>query len=85
MIADLDKALAWSLRHRRPIFLGEFGAYSKSDLESRVRWTRFVADEAVKRKMSFAYWEFCAGFGIYDSRKSTWLEPLKEALLPKAK
>lgn len=85
VIADLDKALAWSLRHRRPIFLGEFGAYSKSDLESRVRWTRFVADEAVKRKMSFAYWEFCAGFGIYDSRKSTWLEPLKEALLPKAK
>lgn len=85
VIADLDKALAWSIKHRRPIFLGEFGAYSKADLESRVRWTRFVADEAVKRKMSFAYWEFCAGFGIYDSRKNVWLEPLKDVLLPNTK
>lgn len=85
VIADLDKALAWSLRHRRPLFLGEFGAYSKADLKSRARWTRFVADEAVKRKMSFAYWEFCAGFGVYDNQHSVWVEPLKQALLPNTK
>jgi endoglucanase len=79
---DLDKAIAWAVRHRRPIYLGEFGAYSRADMDSRARWTRFVADEAMKRKIGFAYWEFCAGFGVYDAQAGAWREPLKEALLP---
>jgi endoglucanase len=78
---DLDKAIAWAVEHHRPIYLGEFGAYSKGDLESRARWTRCVAEEAQKRKMSFAYWEFCSGFGVYDPVKNQWIEPLKQALL----
>ena len=81
VVRDLDKAIAWAVEHRRPMYLGEFGAYEKADLESRARWTRFVADEAVKRKMGFAYWEFCSGFGAYDPQKNAWIEPLKKALL----
>jgi endoglucanase len=61
--------------------LGEFGVYHKADQESRARWIRFVADEAVKRKMGFAYWDFCSGFGVYDSASDRWIEPLKNALL----
>ena len=82
---DFDAAITWAVQHRRPIWLGEFGAYSKADLESRARWTRFVAAEALKRKMGFAYWEFCSGFGVYDPDRHRWIEPLKDALLPKAK
>jgi aryl-phospho-beta-D-glucosidase BglC (GH1 family) len=78
---DLDKAITWAVEHRRPIYLGEFGAYEKADLESRARWTNFVAEESLKRKMGFAYWEFCAGFGVYDPKKNQWIEPIKEALL----
>lgn len=78
---DLDKAIAWAVKHRRPIYLGEFGAYEKADMESRVRWTKFVADEALARKMGFAYWEFCSGFGAYDPAKNAWREPLKNALV----
>jgi endoglucanase len=78
---DLDAAIAWAVKHRRPIYLGEFGAYNKGDLESRARWTRFVAEEALKRKMGFGYWEFCASFGIYDPERHQWIEPLKQALL----
>lgn len=78
---DLDHALAWAVKHRRPVYLGEFGAYSKGPFEDRVRWTAFVAQEAVKRKMGFAYWEFCAGFGAYDPKLEEWRAPLKEALL----
>ena len=44
-----------------------------------------MADEAVKRKMSFAYWEFCAGFGVYDPQRNVWIGPLKDALLPDRK
>ena len=79
---DLDKAITWAVKHRRPIYLGEFGAYEKADMESRARWTKFVADETLARKMGFAYWEFCSGFGAYDAGKNQWREPLKNALVP---
>ncbi len=50
-------------------------------MESRARWTRFVAQSALERKMSFAYWEFCSGFGVYDPQRNAWIDPLKDALL----
>jgi endoglucanase len=78
---ELDKAAAWAKKHDRPVFLGEFGAYEVADMTSRARWTRFVSEEAQKRGFSFAYWEFCAGFGAYDAKAKAWREPLREALL----
>jgi endoglucanase len=78
---SLDQAAAWGKKHNRSIFLGEFGAYQEADMESRARWTKFVKDEAEKRGFSWAYWEFCAGFGAYDPQKDEWRQPLKEALL----
>ena len=27
---DFDKAIRWAVKHKRPIYLGEFGAYSKA-------------------------------------------------------
>ncbi|MCD6289334.1 MAG: glycoside hydrolase family 5 protein [Anaerolineae bacterium] len=79
---DLDKAATWARSHGCPLFLGEFGAYSKADMDSRVRWTRFVARQAEARDMSWAYWEFCAGFGIYDRGRGGWNRALLEALIP---
>ncbi len=46
VMLDLDKAITWAVEHRRPMWLGEFGAYNKADMDSRARWTAFVADEA---------------------------------------
>jgi endoglucanase len=82
---DFDTAALWGLKHRRPIYLGEFGALNKADLESRVRWTKFIADEASARKMGFAYWEFCSGFGAYDPMRHAWIAPLRDALVPTGK
>jgi endoglucanase len=80
---EFDVAAAWSLKHRRPIFLGEFGAIDTADLESRARWTKFVAETAAARRFGWAYWEFCSGFGAYDKSKSAWIEPLRSALIAK--
>lgn len=80
---ELDTAAAWGLKHRRPIYLGEFGAMKTADLESRVRWTKFIAEECPKRKIGYAYWEFCSGFGAYDSVKHEWTAPLRDALVPR--
>jgi len=78
---SFDRAAAWAKAHKRPLFLGEFGVFEGADLESRARWTRFVAREAEARGFTWAYWEFCSGFGAYDPKAKAWRTPLKEALL----
>ncbi len=79
---DLDLAAGWAEKNNRPLYLGEFGAYNKADMDSRARWTAAVARQAEKRGMSWAYWEFCAGFGVYDPQLQVWINPLLNALIP---
>ena len=78
-----DTAAAWGAAQHRPMYLGEFGAFSRGDMASRARWTAFVARTAEAHAMAWTYWEFCAGFGVYDPVAKTWREPLLEALVPK--
>lgn len=80
--ADFDKVAAWSKREGRPVLLGEFGAYGRADLDSRAKWTAAVAREAEARGFAWAYWEFGAGFGVYDREAKAWREPLLKALIP---
>jgi endoglucanase len=77
-----DRAAAWAQRENRPLFMGEFGAYSRADLDSRARWTAFVARAAEERGFSWAYWEFGSGFGAYDLARRDWNPALIEALIP---
>lgn len=77
-----DQAAAWAKKHNRPVFLGEFGAFEKADMDSRARWTAAVVKEAEARGFSWAYWEFASGFGAYDRSKKAWREPLLKALTP---
>ncbi|HOA41692.1 MAG TPA: glycoside hydrolase family 5 protein [Halanaerobiales bacterium] len=79
---ELDRAVKWAQENKRPLYLGEFGAYERADLESRIRWTNFVAREAEKRNIPWAYWEFNSGFGIYDPVKDQWRDELLQALIP---
>ncbi len=51
---DFDKAAAWGKKHDRPLYLGEFGAYSAADMEARARWTEAVVREAEARNISTA-------------------------------
>ncbi|MBN1874187.1 MAG: glycoside hydrolase family 5 protein [Anaerolineae bacterium] len=78
----LDRAAAWSEERNIPLWMGEFGAYSTADMPSRVRWTTFVREEAEGRGFSWSYWEFGAGFGVYDRDLRRWNEALLTALIP---
>jgi len=78
---DFAKVASWSKKHQRPIYLGEFGAFSAADMESRARWTAAVARTAEKHGFSWSYWEFASGFGAYDPKANAWREPLRRALL----
>lgn len=79
---DFNQVMNWSSQHNRPVFLGEFGSYSKADMDSRYLWTRYVREACEKRGFAWSYWEFAAGFGIYDPVKKEWREPLLQALIP---
>jgi endoglucanase len=83
VLKDLEAAAQWAKKEKRPLFLGEFGAYAKADLDSRARWTAFIREQAEQRGMSWAYWEFASGFGAYDREAKRWRQPLLSALVPK--
>ncbi|MGH7491389.1 MAG: glycoside hydrolase family 5 protein [bacterium] len=74
----------WGTANGRPMNIGEFGAYSTADMDSRVRWTAFVARMAEARGMSWHYWEFIAGFGVYNAAVNDWNYALLNALVPGA-
>lgn len=80
--ADLGRAARWGRDNGYPLYLGEFGAYSRADMASRARYTAFVARTAEELGMSWAYWEFGAGFGAYNRGTGTWKEELLTALVP---
>ncbi len=80
---DFDQAAAWASARGLPLFLGEFGSYEKAAMDSRQRWTNYVARSAEAHGMAWAYWEFCSNFGAYDPVRNEWRVPLLNALKPR--
>lgn len=85
VLDDFAKVSAWAKTNQRPIFLGEFGAYDKGPMESRVRYTDFVARAAEAAGWSWAYWQFDSDFLLWDMKRDTWVEPILQALIPPKK
>jgi len=81
---DFNAVQEWAEEHNRPIHLGEFGVYSAAPIESRELWTEYVREAAEERDFSWAYWEFGAGFGVYDRDENEWRNGLLRALLPES-
>ncbi|HEX3048641.1 MAG TPA: cellulase family glycosylhydrolase, partial [Bacillota bacterium] len=85
ILEHFDYMTAWNAVPERgfEIYIAEFGVYSKYvDPACQQAWTAFIAREAEKRKMSWAYWEYSSGFGAYNPLTNTWREPLLQALVP---
>jgi endoglucanase len=82
----IQSTFDWAERQRDrldcPMWLGEFGAYGKADMQSRINWTTYVREEAESLGIPWAYWEFGAGFGVYDRENDKWNDGLLKALIP---
>ncbi|MFC1539404.1 glycoside hydrolase family 5 protein [Candidatus Latescibacterota bacterium] len=85
IVNDFSIAQKWSKVNNRPILLGEFGAYERADMDSRVKYTSFVARTAEEFGWSFAAWQFDSDFIVYDIDKGEWNEPIYRALVPENK
>ncbi len=70
-----------SKREGIPVHIGEFGAFGTADIESREKYTTYLARYFESMDWSWAYWEFSAGFGIYNPSNGSVVEPLVRALL----
>jgi len=79
---NFDRVKAWSDAHHRPIFLGEFGAYDKGPLDSRVAYTSAVAREAEAHGFAWAYWQFDSDFVVWNMDTDSWNAPIHDALIP---
>jgi len=80
---DFKKVDLWAKSKNRPIFLGEFGAYDKAPMDSRIKYISFVARTAEEFGWSWAYWQFDGDFILWDMKKDEWVHPILDALVPK--
>jgi endoglucanase len=81
MTAPLEVAKTWAAAKHYPMFVGEFGAYSKGDEASRIDFNRTMREGMEARGMSWTYWEFAAGFGVYDPVSLSFRPGLLASLL----
>ena len=82
MEQDFAGVQTWSKAENRPILLGEFGAYDKADMDSRVAYTAHAARTAESLGWAWAYWQFDADFIVWDMAKDAWVAPILKALIP---
>jgi endoglucanase len=85
LAGDFAKVADWSRKSGRPILLGEFGAYDKGGTPANLRaaYTAAVAREAEKNGFSWAYWQFDSDFVLWDMAQDRWVEPIRDALIPR--
>lgn len=81
IMADFEYAIQWAKQKNMPLHVGEFGCYELADMDSRARWTTFIARWLESQGASWAYWEYSAGFGIYNPLTNSYKTPLVDALL----
>jgi endoglucanase len=82
IVKDFAAVQEWSKANNRPILLGEFGAYDKGDMDSRVKYTSTVARTAESLGWAWTYWQFDSDFIVYNVDKDAWVEPIHRALVP---
>jgi endoglucanase len=80
--ADFAGVQRWSKAESRPMLLGEFGAYDKAEMESRVRYTSFVVRTAEALGWAWTYWQFDSDFLLWDMGRDDWVRPIWKALVP---
>lgn len=81
MFADLKAAKDWSRKNNVPIFLGEFGSYSKfAALEDRCRHAAVVYSALGKLGIPNAWWEWDGGFNMFEKGTNKIAPCMQKAL-----
>ena len=81
LFTPAQAARAWSEYYGRPVYVGEFGCYEKSDAGSRVNFYREIRTVMDQQGLGWAMWEWKAGFHYIKSGRP---DPpgMRDALFP---
>jgi len=71
---------AWSDYYGRPIHLGEFGAFTKADEQSRANFYSAFRRAAEQNKIGWCIWDWSAGFRYWDKDNNRAMPGMHEAL-----
>ncbi len=71
---------AWSDYYGRPVHLGEFGAYTKADAQSRRNFYSAVRHAAEEFKIGWCIWDWNAGFCYWDKKERHAVPGMHDAL-----
>jgi hypothetical protein len=82
--AKIKLARAWSDYYGRPVHLGEFGAFTKVDAESRANFYAAMRRALDEQRIGWAIWDWSAGFRYWDKRNNQPMPGMHEALFGKA-
>ncbi len=74
---------AWSDFYGRPVHLGEFGAYTKADPQSRANFYAAMRRAAEQEKLGWAIWDWSANFRYWDPPNHCALPGMHAALFGK--
>ncbi len=77
----LQRARTWSEFYGRPVHVGEFGCYEKSDPQSRVNFYREIRQTMDEFGLGWAMWDWKSGFHYIKSGRP---DPpgIREAMFP---
>ena len=81
MYQDLKAAKDWSKKNGVPIFLGEFGSYSKNpSIEDRCRHAAVIYKALGRLDIPNAWWEWDGGFSMFEKGTTKIASCMKEAI-----
>ena len=70
----------WSDYYGRPVHLGEFGAFTKADAQSRANFYSAFRRTAEKLQLGWCLWDWSAGFRYWDPENHRPMPGMHEAL-----
>jgi len=74
---------AWSDYYGRPVHLGEFGAYTKADEQSRVNFYSAFRQAAEQNQIGWCIWDWSSGFRYWDKANNRPMPGMRAALFDK--
>jgi endoglucanase len=79
--AAVDRIKEWSDYYGRPVYLGEFGAYTSADPASRANYYHAFREALEVAGIGWAIWDWKAGFRYWDEKKNQPEPGMHEAVL----
>ena len=77
---ELKLAHEWSDFYGRPVYIGEFGCFTRADPDSRVRFYEAFRRACEQNQLGWAMWDWSAGFRYWDRKANRPVKGMREAL-----